>query len=290
MKCKLCPDDDQNSFASLPELNAHRRADHPTEYAAALKRAAEKRPQNRPSGAGSRGGATPRPAPAPEPEPEQRPLELLEGGAGEQPPGLGGAEVLDAGEAAPQHEGQGWRERWRRRRDRPQIERVTNKRRVHTDELWGQIWGGLGWFLERTLDPGVGRAMAYQGPIAGELLERLTKDTFIDRMAQPIASRWEDMNALGQLLEMPMLVGMIERNPDMRPMLEPMLRAAVRRHLVAMVPIIKKREAEEREAARAAAALGFEIKDDAIGEVMALLLGNVNYQQAPPEDADRVAV
>lgn len=88
--------------------------------------------------------------------------------------------------------------------------------------------------------------MQLQVTVAGPILEDATRDTFVDQLLQPIAGRLDKLEAVWALFAVPVLVGVIERGgPEAAVALEPMLRAALRTQLAAMVPVLRKRRAEE---------------------------------------------
>lgn len=124
--------------------------------------------------------------------------------------------------------------------------------RSSTADVWELGWKFLGGRLERSnLDVVVGRCMVYQSPVAGEVLEGLTKGTFIDRLVQPLARRKDELETAAALFMLPMLLAMLERSPQMAPVLLPMISDAIEVHLFAMVPIVKKERARKTKRAEA---------------------------------------
>lgn len=148
------------------------------------------------------------------------------------------------------------------------------RRRVSTAKVLGEGWGAIGFGLARFgVDEPVGRVMQFQGPAAGEVLEGLTKGTPFDRPAQYVAQRAEEVGAAKNLFELPLLVFMYQRaTPDLAQMLAPMLRAAIQRNFVAMVPVVRKQREEEARWREAVAELGLE-GDDPVGDMLAAIFG-----------------
>lgn len=73
----------------------------------------------------------------------------------------------------------------------------------------------------------VGRALMFEGPIAGEKLDLLIAGTWIDNLLQPIVRAGGAAKDLGSVLALPVLVGLIERRPNLFPILQPLLASLV---------------------------------------------------------------
>lgn len=174
----------------------------------------------------------------------------------------GGATIVD-GEVIPRKKS--WRERlWGAGADesemRSPVDAPTSSkerapvrgRRSSTDKLFEMGWRFIGSRLERSeTDVIVGRCMVYQSPVAGDVLERLTKGTIIDRILQPLAAKSAELETASALFMLPVLLGMLERNPAAEAVLVPMIQDVLRVHLVAMVPIVKRQRKEQEELADA---------------------------------------
>lgn len=77
-------------------------------------------------------------------------------------------------------------------------------------------------------DPGVGLALQFEAPLAGEKLDQMIAGTPLDRIAQPIARAGKAGKDLGAVLALPILVALIERYPALYPVLrEPVLKPMV---------------------------------------------------------------
>jgi hypothetical protein len=120
--------------------------------------------------------------------------------------------------------------------------KVVHRRESLTD-LLGLGWGGIGTALARGPDIPVGRAMQAQSPVAGEILDQAIKGTVVDKLLQPIARKADSAQALFGLLGVPILVGALERRPELAPTLGPLLYSAVETWVVEMAPIMRKRQA-----------------------------------------------
>lgn len=173
----------------------------------------------------------------------------------------------------------------------------TRGKRSSTDFIFALGWKFMGTRLERSgRDVIVGRCMVYQSPIAGDVLEKLTKGTIIDKALQPFARRADELEAAAALFMLPMLLGMLERNPEMMPVLEPLIRDAIRVHLVAMAPLIKKERADAQALADTTRELfpdapdGTDPIDLVLGQMVAGTMFDPNAQPpAPSEGAEAAA-
>jgi hypothetical protein len=125
-------------------------------------------------------------------------------------------------------------------------------KRESTAELLTAIWGGVGFVFIRTgAEPAVGRCLQMQAPVAGGVLEDITKGTLVDRPLQWVARNTDNAEATAALFALPALVYLYPRVPDeARPMVEMLMQEATLAHLKAMVPMLKKKRARERELAK----------------------------------------
>ena len=77
-------------------------------------------------------------------------------------------------------------------------------------------------------DPAVGMALQFEAPIAGDKLDAVIQGTVADRFVQPLARAGKAGAAAGSVIALPFLVGLIERRPELYPVLrEPLLRPLV---------------------------------------------------------------
>jgi hypothetical protein len=92
-----------------------------------------------------------------------------------------------------------------------------------------QIIGALGVGLAMSgRDPAVGMALQFEAPIAGEKLDQAIQGTPVDRVLQPFARAGNAAKDVGSVIALPFLVGLIERRPELYPVLrEPLLRPLV---------------------------------------------------------------
>ena len=179
------------------------------------------------------------------------------------------------------------RRRWRlfggddteKPKPQPKVEKpVRRGRRKSLEPLLGPAWGGIGAALIHTrMDVPVGRAMVYQGPAAGMVLDDALSGTLLDHLLQPVVRRMDSTKAVGSLLGLPLLVAVIERQPQAAQPLMPVLRSAMVESLVLGAESLKKQKAHEEKVLRTMEDLGISI-DDVDGMIRSLF-----QAEAPPE-------
>ena len=232
-RCKH-PTCDHAPFATLREVAKHYKDDHPGEKSP--RRGAPSSPPTEPAGVAPGLGA-------PDPDP------------GEIAPEIPTEIRADLEPLSPVRARRSFRE-WiglqpkRDKAPRRAGERAPSRKREFAGDLIGTAWAGAGTFLARTgLDVPVGNTLKYQQPIAGEVLDSLWADTRFDRaILQPLARNADNAEAIVALGALPALVFLYERVPDeAKVALEPYMESAIRAHLVAMAPVIKKKRARDRE-------------------------------------------
>jgi hypothetical protein len=150
-------------------------------------------------------------------------------------------------------------------------ERRPRKRRRTTEGIWQLLWTGAGRALIFTsADVPVGNAMTFQGPVVGPILDKAIAGTFIDTLLQPIAGAGERFEDVSDVVSLPALVGIMERAPQLAPALEPLLRKAIRRHLVEYAKMAKAQKREDEQYRKALDDLGMaDAGDDPVDGIMA---------------------
>ena len=155
-------------------------------------------------------------------------------------------------------------------------------KRVHTRIPLGaglsQLVGALGVGLIVTgRDPGVGIALQFEAPIAGDKLDAMIQGTPLDRVAQPLARAGKAGREAGSILALPFLVGLIERRPELYPVLrEPLLRPLVVEMAIELEEAGRRAASRLREAQRRRS--GNQIDSD---ELLAQL-----FEGRPPKTPD----
>ena len=269
MRCGIClaRDGDSVDYTNIGMLRAHQRADHPGEKSptsgSSRKRNRDEREPVAPDptnvDTAPTGGDYSTPAVTPEIRPGARPQRAA------WKPLLARFKRGEKADQTPTRE------------RRPGSAR---RSRTSTAKIFEGLWGKPGdWLVKSGADPGVGRVLRVQAPRAGEVLDRLTRNTVIDRALQPIAERVEDASELGNLFALPALIFVYERNPT--PFVELMLREQLKQHLIAMVPLMKRQRAEEQQYAALVEEMGLEPGEDPIGVMLAALLAPPPGFEAP---------
>lgn len=160
--------------------------------------------------------------------------------------------------------------------------------RVRTADWWGDGVAGLGTLMAKTEFVPLGRCMTVTSPIAGEIIEDVTKGGIVDKLVQPVVRSGRKYEDMFDLFGLWAAVGYAQQNPRQA---EQAIRFAKSR-LIKLLPRIGKQIVKKQKEERAAV--------DAIAEVMpelmefaaemgvpgdpveALLRGFF----APPEDVD----
>ncbi len=101
-----------------------------------------------------------------------------------------------------------------------------NVARVALTEFLSAAWAGLGQFAASYSEP-VGRVMTIQAPVAGAVLEDVVKDTVVDRMLQPVARVSRGGEIAFALIGPPVLVALMQQNPEKAGVYIPVLRRAL---------------------------------------------------------------
>lgn len=118
--------------------------------------------------------------------------------------------------------------------------------RVPVDSLISGAWGLLA-RMAAPINIPVSRVLAVQAPIAGMVLEDVVKDTVVDKLLQPIATVGQGGEVVFALVGPPLIVGALTKKPEMAPVLEPLLRAALKSWLTIAGPKMEKVMKEEAE-------------------------------------------
>jgi hypothetical protein len=93
----------------------------------------------------------------------------------------------------------------------------------------------------------VANVLAMQSPVAGKILEDVVKNTVVDTVLQPFARVGQAGQVGFALLGPPIIVGMACARPDAQPILEPLLREALKSWLQVAGPKLIERAKEEAE-------------------------------------------
>jgi hypothetical protein len=124
--------------------------------------------------------------------------------------------------------------------------------RVSGESILGYGWIGVGSYLvNKRIDPPVGRVLQLQAPLAGKTIDNIIAGTFIDKLLQPIFAKSEQLEGFGALIALPILVGLVERKPEMAPMVMGPLHDVLGQTLEEIAPLMRKKKTKQRSAARA---------------------------------------
>lgn len=153
-------------------------------------------------------------------------------------------------------------------------EKKPRKKRVSTDGVWQTVWTVAGIALVKTgADIPVGNCLQFQAPIVGSIIDDVIANTAIDKLVQPLAANGEKVKLVSSVFAMPVLVGVLERNPAAAPMVEPLLRMAIADHLIAMAPVIKEQRKRQEQYEKAVQELGVNMEQD--GDPIEVILQSI---------------
>ena len=121
-------------------------------------------------------------------------------------------------------------------------------KRVSLENLISSGWGLAAMALARSSQAiPVARILDMQAPVAGIIADDMTRGTIVDKILQPLARMGEKAEKGFALAGPPLLVGMMTAQPQMFPVLRPMLKMSMMSWLQISRPAVEK--AQRRAAA-----------------------------------------
>lgn len=194
----------------------------------------------------------------------------------------------------------------------PKPSRSAGGRRVSAADTFADLWGFGGAYLARSGHAPTGRMLAFQAPVAGEILDDAVKGTVIDKaVVQKIVGARGRFDAVFAIVGPPALAWQMEKamqagDEGRFRMLEGMLKSSIKSALPTMVPAMRKVRQRESAAQEAMAdlldeaelaAMGLRLEGgkpvDASGTVVdvgdvfvAMLFAEWEAPPAPPPPAD----
>lgn len=88
------------------------------------------------------------------------------------------------------------------------------------------LLAGIG-LIRSGRDVPVGKALIFESPLAGDRLDQAIAGTVLDKLLQPIARAAKTGKDYGGVLALPIVVGLIERRPELFPVLKPIMEPLV---------------------------------------------------------------
>jgi hypothetical protein len=146
-------------------------------------------------------------------------------------------------------------------------------RRRPVGELLGELIEKLA-VLAGSFNPPGARALAFASPALGSSLDGIVAGSMIDkRVLQPLTAGTEKWATLASALGLPMMVAACSMQPELMPVLETQMRAAMVVCLEERVKVLKKRRKKETDVARILSELAvidsqFAESADPIGELL----------------------
>lgn len=160
------------------------------------------------------------------------------------------------------------------------------------EKIFGAALIGVGAILvNRRIDPPVGRVLQFESPLAAKKIDDAIAGTIIDRLLQPLFRKSDDIEGLGAVLGLPILVGIYERRPEMAPVLEPMLYEVMGVMMDQLAPVMRKEKTKQRRTARSLADMSetFNLPPGTKDPIAAILGGFIFQDMVPPEEGEENA-
>lgn len=163
-------------------------------------------------------------------------------------------------------------------------------KRASAASLISFVWGGMGMALVQSgASVPTGRVLSLQAPLAGAKLDSILMGTWLDSLLQPLVRSSEKVEGVGALVAFPLLVAMWDKNPELYPVLYPIVRKVVESNLADMAPVLKKQQADQKKHVEAVADLssvleGLDVPkgEDPIDALLSVIFAPV--EQAPPQE------
>jgi hypothetical protein len=126
--------------------------------------------------------------------------------------------------------------------------------RVSAADTISDVWAAGGTLATRSpKHVPLGRYMQWQAPVAGEMLDEAVKGSIVDKLVlQRVVKARGRLDLTAGILLPPLLIFMIESNPQLMPTLGPILESQIRASLPLMVPAIKKMKKKQADMQAAA--------------------------------------
>jgi len=131
-----------------------------------------------------------------------------------------------------------------RRPDRSHL-RVSGENLIST-----VLFAGGGVLVSKQIDPPVGRCVQLEAPLAAREIDKVIAGTFLDRILQPIFRKGDQLEGLGAIIALPVMVGLYERKPHLAPILEEQMKQTLENVMLDVVPLMTRQKAKFRRTAR----------------------------------------
>lgn len=129
---------------------------------------------------------------------------------------------------------------------RPKLSTRSGVKRPRTsvEAFISTVWS-IGARMVQPLAWPVANVLAIQSPIAGSILEDAVRNTAVDTILQPVARVFKGGDTAFALLGPPLLTAVAYAKPDSQPIVEPMLREALKSWLKVAGPKLAEKAKEE---------------------------------------------
>jgi hypothetical protein len=120
-------------------------------------------------------------------------------------------DVFDSGEASPESP--------YKEDSKPPPDRKAGPRASGADYIGAAVAIAGTVLVSKQIDVPVGRVIQFQSPVSGKILDKFIANTWIDKLLQPLFKKGGDLEELGAVVGLPILIGICERKPEMAPIL-----------------------------------------------------------------------
>lgn len=104
--------------------------------------------------------------------------------------------------------------------------------------------------VSKDIDPPVGRCLQLEAPLAAQQIDRAIAHTWLDKLLQPLFRKSDDLEGLGAVFALPIVVGLYERKPQWASILEPAMEELVGSTLDLVAPLMRAQKSKRRRSAR----------------------------------------
>lgn len=126
----------------------------------------------------------------------------------------------------------------------------TRQRESGEDIIAFAFMGVGGILVNKGIDKPVGRCLQLEAPLVGKKVDEVIKGTFLDKLLQPVFRKSDDLEGLGAMIALPIMAGLMERKPQLAPMLADPFAEVLRATLTQMQPILRNKKNKTRRAVR----------------------------------------
>jgi hypothetical protein len=178
------------------------------------------------------------------------------------------------------------------------VKKSSSLARVSTADFWSDVVEGLVPVVSKGGLPAMGRAISWTSPVAGDIIEDVTKGGIVDKIVQPVARNQRKYEDLFDLIGLWAAVGYMQTNPNQAYQAVDFAKKRIKRLLPRISKKIVKERKEEKEAVQAMAEIMPEIlefarevglEDDPIEALLRMMFQDAVPTEPEPQREPAVA-